>query len=104
MMLHTTILAPVGVEYIYDKIRPNHKQIIDTKAELRVTVKNLFAKRIAVNGGKTIKLVISNAPIKRIPTTITNAVKNAITILKPSVLVPVALAKFSSKVTAKILL
>ncbi len=44
------------------------------------------------------------APIIRIPSTMVTAVKTAIKTLYQDTFTPVALAKFSSKVTAKILL
>ena len=57
-----------------------------------------------VSAGKTIRLEIRRVPIILIPTTIVTAVSTAIRVLKKSTLMPVALAKSSSKVMANIIL
>ena len=65
-------------------------------AEHITTVLNRLHIRIEVMAGKIIRLDMSREPIIFIPTVMVRAVRNAF--------VPVAFAKLSSKVTAKILL
>lgn len=100
----TTILAPVGIENTYENTIPKKKQNTDIIAEHIITFLNVFTIFIDVSAGKIIKLEISIVPIILIPTTIVIAVNIAITVLYRFVFTPVAFAKFSSKVTAKILL
>ena len=76
----------------------------ESRAELKITCRKVLNTCIEDSGGKTIKLEIKSAPIIRMPKTIVTADKNAMSALYTSALIPVALAKFSSKVTAKILL
>ena len=80
------------------------KHTIDRIPDERTTPRKLLKIRIDVRAGKIIRLEISIAPIIRIPSTMVIAVRMAIKILYHSTLTPVALAKFSSKVTAKTLL
>jgi len=98
------MLAPAGVEKAKDAIIPKKKQTIDTIDEEITTDLKLLHTLIEVRAGKIIRLDISIVPMILIPTTIVIAVKNAMSILYPFTFVPVAFAKFSSKVTAKILL
>jgi len=79
------------------------KNIIDIIAEHIVTFLNTPNKRIEVSAGNIKRLEINSVPINRIPTTIVNAVTNASSKLYLPVLIPVALAKSESNVTAKIL-
>ena len=81
---------------------PSQRQTTEITAAFRVTVRNVRQIRMADRAGNTIRLEISSAPIIRIPRTITMAVSRAIRVLYTSDFVPVARAKFSSKVTAKI--
>ena len=78
------------------------KQTIDIISADIVTFLKLLKTLIDVNDGKMIRLEISKAPINLIPKTIVIEVRNAINMLYKLDFVPVALAKFSSKVTAKI--
>ena len=55
-----------------------------------------------VSAGKMIRLEIKSAPIIRIPRTIVTAVSTAISVLYIPALTPVAWAKVSSNVMAKI--
>ena len=73
----------------------------DTAADTAVTARKLLHTRIEVSAGKIIKLDINNAPIILMPTTTVTAVSTAIRVLYSPVFVPVAAAKVSSKVTAK---
>ena len=73
--------------------------IVDTM----MTVLNLLHIRMAESDGKTIRLDINSVPIILIPSTTVIAVRSASIIFYISLFVPVALAKFSSKVTANIL-
>ena len=98
-----TMLAPVGVEYTKEQRIPAKTQNTETTAEQITTKRKLLQRRIAVSAGKIIKLEINSEPIIRIPSTMVTAVKNANSMLYNPARVPVALAKFSSKVTAKIL-
>ena len=72
------MLAPAGVENIKEATRPIKKQIVEIIAVLMMTLKKLLKIRIELNPGKTIKLLIIIAPIRRIPITIVNAVKTAV--------------------------
>ena len=99
-----TILAPVGVEYWNDTIIPTTKHTTDTITDEIITVLYLLHTLIEERLGNIIKLDIRSAPIIRIPITTVIAVSTARIILYAPAFVPVAFAKFSSKVTAKILL
>ena len=74
----TTMLAPAGVENIKEATRPIKKQIVEIIAVLMMTLKKLLKIRMELKPGKTIKLLIIIAPIRRIPITIVNAVKTAV--------------------------
>lgn len=74
----TTMLAPAGVENINDDARPIKKHTIEIIAVLMMTLKKLLKMRIELNPGKTIRLLIIIAPIRRIPITIVSAVKTAV--------------------------
>ena len=65
--------------------------------------KKLWKSCLAIRQGNKIRLEINMVPIILMPSTMVTALKNAIIILKPDTGSPVALAKFSSKVIAKIL-
>ena len=75
-----------------------HATTTDDITTLLKLVNNLFELR----AGKIIKLEINNVPITFIPITTTIAVPRANIILYNLVFIPVALAKDSSNVTAKI--
>ena len=72
------MLAPAGVENIKEATRPIKKQIVEIIAVLMITLTKLFKIRMELKPGKTIKLLIIIAPIRRIPITIVNAVKTAV--------------------------
>ena len=72
------MLAPAGVENIKEATRPIKKQIVEIIAVLMMTLKKLLKIRMDLKPGKTIKLLIIIAPIRRIPITIVNAVKTAV--------------------------
>ena len=74
----TTILAPAGVDQPKEATIPMKKQNTEITAEKITTLIKLLKTRIALKAGKTIKLDIIMAPIKRIPITIVRAVKTAI--------------------------
>ena len=73
-------------------------------AEQIVTPLKLLKTRIAESDGNIIRAETNSDPTKFIATTITIAIIVAKNILNISIFVPLAFAKFSSKVTAKILL
>ena len=82
---------------------PIKKHKTDKTAEQMTTERKLFKIRILVSAGKMTRLEMSKVPISRMPSTIVIAVSSAISILYQPALTPVARAKFSSKVIAKIL-
>ena len=104
MRFTTTTVAPAGVENRKENTRPIKKQTTATMDEAIITPLNPLHTRIDVRAGKIIKLEISRSSINRIPITMVMAVKNAKMILYRPTFVPVAFAKLSSNVTAKILL
>ena len=99
-----TIVGPTGVPATMDINKPEAAQNTEIIAELMVTDLKLLNTRIALNAGKMIKADINNEPTRFIARTIMIAVTTAINRLYKLAFTPVALAKFSSKVTAKILL
>ena len=103
IMFIPTILAPVGVEKRKETTIPTNTQKTDIIADKIITPLKLLHTLMAVKAGKITRLEISNAPIILIPSTIVIAVSRARSILYKFVLTPVAFAKFSSKVIAKIL-
>ena len=102
IMLTATIVAPVGVSSIYEKARPIIKHTADKTAEHITTLLNLLHTRIDVSAGKIIRLEIRSVPIILIPSTTVTAVRTDNTVLYNPVFTPVALAKLSSNVIAKI--
>ena len=99
-----TTLAPAGVSNLYEAALPKRKQTTATIAAQTVTALKFFNTRIEVSAGNINRLDMSSAPMILIPKAIVIAVKNASTALYSPALTPVARAKVSSKVTAKILL
>ena len=99
-----TIVGPTGVPATIDINKPVAAQNTEIIAELIVTDLKLLNTRIALNAGKMIKADINNEPTKFMANTIMTAVTTAINKLYKLAFTPVALAKFSSKVTANILL
>ena len=72
------MLAPAGVDHAKLVRIPAKKQVTERTAEKITTFLKLLKMRIALNAGKTMRLEIIMAPIRRIPTTIVSAVKTAI--------------------------
>ena len=87
-----------------DIIIPVKAQITDRTAEQSVTEKKLLHIRMADKAGKITNADISREPTRFIANTMIIAIMTAISRLYRFALIPVAFAKFSSKVTAKILL
>lgn len=83
---------------------PTMAQKTDTIAEQMVTLLKVLKTRMEVSAGKMIKAETKSEPTKLMAKTIIVAVIVAITKLYRATFTPVALAKFSSKVMAKILL
>lgn len=100
----TITAGPICKFKIQAAKNPIMKDNIETKRDVKTTDLKLLQIRIAVKVGNIITPEIKTAPIILIPTTIVIAVKRDIITLYNSALIPVAFAKFSSNVMAKILL
>ena len=98
-----TMLAPPGVPNSYEITMPAMNVTTEMTAEHTVTALKLLNPLMLHSAGNIIRLEISIEPIMRIPTTIVIAVSSAISMLYRPAFVPVARAKLSSKVIAKIL-
>lgn len=98
----TTTLAPGEVPKIKEAVSPKKKQTNAKMADEIITLLKLMNTRMELNAGKIINEEMSMVPMTRIPRTMVIAVSRATSILKKPTLTPVALAKFSSKVMAKI--
>lgn len=96
--------ALAGTSNKKDVIIPVITHTTPTVADDIITFLNDLHIRIDVSGGKIIRLDTKREPTSLIPITIVTAVKQAITILYAVAFAPVALEKFSSNVTANILL
>lgn len=103
-MFAAIMVEPTGVPNKIDKIKPKNAHTTDIIAELIVTPLKLLNTLIEDNAGKIMRADTSSEPTKFIATTITTAIIVAKKMLKTPIFVPLAFAKFSSKVTAKILL
>ena len=99
-----TIVAPAGIENIYEINRPVTKDKTEIMAEFITTDLKYLHILTDERVGKTIRLETSKAPIIRMPTTIIIPVKIESRVLYNLTLIPVAFAKFSSNVTKNILL
>ena len=77
MRFAVTMLAPAGVERAKEAVIPAIKQIMESMIAQRITLKKLRKMRIADTAGKTTRLEIIMAPIRRIPMTIVRAVRTA---------------------------
>ena len=99
-----TIVEPTGVPAKIDRIIPIKAQNTDRIAEHITTEQKDLYILIAEIAGKITNAEINKEPTKFIANTIMTAIMIAINRLYNSTFVPVALAKLSSKVTAKILL
>lgn len=96
------MLAPVGIPKTQEITRPATKQRIDRVADKKITERKVLHTVIAVMGENIIRLDISRVPISLMPRTTTTAVKIATAEFKMFILVPLARAKPSSNVIAKI--
>ena len=97
------MVDPTGVPAIIEIKMPDEAQNTDKTAEQTVTARKLLNTRIADSAGNTTNADINREPTKFIAKTITTAIITAISRLYKFALTPVARAKFSSKVTEKIL-
>ena len=103
-MSAATIVDPTGVPARMETMIPNAAQKTENKAEQIVTLLKLLNTRIADNAGKITNAEINSEPTRFIASTIITAMTTAIKRLYVFAFVPDDLAKFSSNVTAKILL
>ena len=94
------MVAPIGVEKLYDMVIPTKNDITEIITEQTVTERNVLNNIIAVNAGKIMRLEIKSDPINRIPTTIVTDVKIANRLMYRLILIPIAFANISSNVTA----
>ena len=99
-----TIVAPTGVLASIEVTIPITAHITDITAELIVTFKKLLNSLMDDKAGNMTSAEISSEPTKFIAITMIMAMTTAIRRLYAFALVPDALAKFSSNVTAKNLL
>ena len=99
-----TIVDPTGVPARIEITIPKPAHITENTAEKIVTVLKLLNSLMADKAGKITSAEISSDPTRFMARTIITAIITAIRRLYKSALVPTAFAKFSSKVTAKILL
>ena len=98
-----TIVEPTGVDPRIETKIPAAAQTTERTAEQRMTARKLLNSRIADSAGKMISAEIRSDPTRFIASTMTAAVITAISRLYRPACSPVASAKVSSKVTAKIL-
>lgn len=99
-----TIVAPTGVPHRSDIKNPVPAQNTAVTAEQIITLLKLRNIRMAVIDGNIISAEISSEPTRLMARTIITAVITAIIRLYMSAFIPVAFEKFSSNVTANILL
>lgn len=99
-----TIVEPTGVPAKIEIKSPETEQKTLTIAEQIITDLKLLKTRIAEIAGKITSALINREPTKFIARTMITAIIIAIARLYTSACVPTAFAKFSSNVTAKILL
>ena len=102
-MSAATMVEPTGVPARMATRIPTNEQTTEIMAAATVTAKKLLNTRMAERAGNTTKADTSSAPTRFIASTIMTATTTAISRLKKAVFTPVAWAKFSSKVMAKIL-
>ena len=96
-----TIVAPTGVEYKTEIRIPKMAQVTEITAEQMTTCLKFWKILIAERDGKIISAEIRSDPTRFIPITIMIAIITAIQRLYLSAFIPVAFAKVSSNVTAK---
>ena len=102
-MSAATIVEPTGVPARMAMMIPVREQTTEITAAATVTVKKLLKTRMAESAGNTTSAETSNAPTRFIARTIIAAMMMAIRRLNALTFTPVARAKFSSNVMAKIL-
>ncbi len=98
------MVEPTGVDINIDTIMPTNAHRTEIIPEQITTPLKFRIILIEDNAGKIIKAEINRERTKFIDKTIITAMTIAIRKLYRSALIPVAFAKFSSNVTAKILL
>ena len=103
-MSTATIVEPTGVPARMEIRIPAVALSTDITAALTVTERKDLKSLIADSAGKITSAEIRSEPTRFIASTMITAITTAINRLYALALVPVALAKFSSNVTAKILL
>lgn len=99
-----TMVEPTGVPARIDMMMPQNAQITERVAEKMVTALKLPNSRIAESAGKITSADIRSDPTRFMASTMITAITTAIRVLYLSAPTPVAFEKFSSKVTANILL
>ena len=99
-----TMVAPTGVLARMDRIIPKKAQNTERAAENMVTFRKLLNRRIDESAGNITNADMRREPTRFIASTMMTAIMTAIRRLYLFAFVPDALAKFSSKVTANILL
>ena len=103
-MSATTIVGPIGVPIRIEIRKPVIVHTTEVITEHIVTERKLLNMRIDDSAGKIISADTSSEPTRFIASTITTAIITAVRKLFSFARVPVATAKFSSKVTENILL
>ena len=98
-----TIVEPTGVPARIATRIPTSEQMTEMIAAATVTEKKLLNTRIAESAGNTTNAETSNAPTRFMARTMMTAMMMAMRRLNEVTFTPVARAKFSSKVIAKIL-
>ena len=98
------MVAPAGVSARMEMQSPKSAHTTERTAEQITTDLKFLKSRIAESAGKIMSAVISRDPTRRMASTMTTAVTVAMSRLYAPARIPDALAKLSSKVTAKILL
>ena len=103
-MFTANIVEPTGVENKIESRMPVMAQKTEITAEEITALLKLLKMRIEASAGKIISAEIKREPTRFMARTIIIAVITAIKRLYKSAFAPVAFAKVSSNVTAKILL
>lgn len=98
-----TMVAPTGVEASIEISSPTTAQTTEITAAQKITPRKLRNSRMADSAGKTISAEVSREPTRFMARTMMTAVTTAISRFYMPARIPVAAAKVSSKVTAKIL-
>lgn len=95
------MVEPTGVPARIEARSPTTVHTTENAAEKIITDLKLLKSRIAESAGKIINAEIRSEPTRFIASTIITAMVTAIKKLYAPTFIPVALAKLSSKVTAK---